>query len=118
MSKKQIFIELVKVLAAFCVHYGLVLSPLMLIVSLIFMDDVIHNHPTLFKELVALTVFKFLEIWMEWHYAGKCEKDPKNLETYVKEYLEKTATYYFESEKLRKERLEWYIERWSKILRD
>ena len=55
---------------------------------------------------------------MEWHYAGKCEKDPKNLEIYVKEYLEKTATYYFESEKLRKERLAWYIERWSKILHD
>ena len=118
MSKKQVLIEFVKLLAVFCVHYSLVLSPLMLIVSFIFMDDVIHNHPTLFKELVALTVFKFLEIWMEWHYAGKCEKDPKNLEIYIKEYLEKTATYYFESEKLRKERLAWYIERWSKILHD
>ena len=118
MSKKQIFIELVKVLAAFCVHYGLLFSPLMLIISLVFMDDVIHNHPTLVKELVALTAFKFLEIWMELHYAGKCEKDPEHLETYVKEYLEKTATYYLESEKLRKESLEWYIKRWSKILRD
>ena len=118
MSKKQVLIEFVKLLAVFCVHYSLVLSPLMLIVSFIFMDDVIHNHPTMFKELVVLTVFNFFEIGMEWHYAGKCEKDPEHLETYVKEYLEKTATYYFESEKLRKESLEWYIKRWSKILRD
>lgn len=118
MSKKQILIEFIKLLAAFCVHYSLVFSPLMLIVSFIFIDDVIHSHPTLVKELVVLTVFKLVEIGMEWHYAGKCEKDPENLETYVKEYLEKTATYYFESEKLRKETLERYIERWSKILRD
>ena len=118
MSKKQVLIEFVKLLAVFCVHYSLVLSPLMLIVSFIFMDDVIHNHPTMVKELVVLTVFNFFEIGMEWHYVGKCEKDPEHLETYVKEYLEKTATYYFESEKLRKESLEWYIKRWSKILRD
>ena len=118
MSKKQLLIELVKALVAFCVHYGILLSPLMLIAVFFLMDEVIHNHPTLVKELAALTVFNFLEMGMGCHYFGKCEKDPKSLEKYVKEYLEKTATYYFESEKVRKQRVQWYVERWSKILRE
>ena len=116
MSKKQLCIEFLRVLSAFCIHYMVMLSPLMLIASFLFVDNVIHSHPTLFKIISAFVLVDILEIALAWHYAGKCEKDPEHIEKYVRKYLEKTATYYFESDKMRKERFEWHKAKWTAIM--
>ena len=116
MSKKQLCIEFLRVLSAFCIHYMVILSPLMLIAAFLFVDNVIHSHPTLLKTILTFFFVDIAEMALAWHYAGKCEKDPEHIEKYARKYLEKTATYYFETDKLRKERREWHKKQWTTIM--
>ena len=67
MSKKQLCIEFLRVLSAFCIHYMVILSPLMLIAAFLFVDNVIHSHPTLLKTILTFFFVDIAEMALAWN---------------------------------------------------